>query len=419
MIAPPGQVTGRAADILALFAEARRRRRRRRLAGAAVGLAVAGLVAIGLTSGAAQHHPAQRARPAPRPAVIVKPHLPRFTLPAARVAWVDYSGRLHVGDVATGTQHVVANVPSDGGGWFVRASGHLYWPDFNSNKRIVAIRDYDLATGRIRDLARGESVFASADGRHVYIMRSGARLMELRADGSGAPRQLTVPAGWHLSFPSPTAVADGGIVVNANGDPRKTPQLAFGVWYPRTGLLRIIGRDGGVMAAYTPRRARYSLLAWSSGPCKNWNCPIKITNTATLATVTVRSPLGHGFTDPGAAFSPGGRQLAVFVRRASINSSWPNHSELALINTRTGRLRLVRAAKLETQEDAGWVLWLPGGKRLLAGALLSSYAVDAKTLAARPFFFIHGTSDHDIMDTPDINFSAVLLPPGHPVRLKR
>jgi hypothetical protein len=52
---------------------------------------------------------------------------------------------------------------------------------------------------------------------------------------------------------------------------------------------------------------------------------------------------------------------------------------------------------------------------LLAGALASSYAVDATTYAARPFFFFPQTAagraaDHNIMDTPDVNFSAVLLP---------
>ena len=41
--------------------------------------------------------------------------------------------------------------------------------------------------------------------------------------------------------------------------------------------------------------------------------------------------------------------------------------------------------------------------------------MDTSTYAARPFFFFPQTgdgpdADHDIMDTPDINFSAVLVP---------
>jgi hypothetical protein len=100
----------------------------------------------------------------------------------------------------------------------------------------------------------------------------------------------------------------------------------------------------------------------------------------------------------------------VFARRESLNSNRPNRSELAIINTRTGRMRLDRAARLLTQEDAGWVAWLPGSRRLLIGALSYSYAVATRSLVTRPFFFFPGTSDHDIMDTPDINFSAVVVP---------
>ena len=85
------------------------------------------------------------------------------------------------------------------------------------------------------------------------------------------------------------------------------------------------------------------------------------------------------------------------------------------MNTRTGAVRAVRTARLVTQEDAGWILWLPGGTRLLAGALTYSYAVDTTTYAARPFFFFPQAADgpaadHNIMDTPDVNFSAVVLP---------
>jgi hypothetical protein len=72
-------------------------------------------------------------------------------------------------------------------------------------------------------------------------------------------------------------------------------------------------------------------------------------------------------------------------------------------------MRLDRAARLLTQEDAGWVTWRPGSRRLLVGALSYSYAVATRSLVTRPFFF-PGTSDHDIMDTPDINFPAVVVP---------
>jgi hypothetical protein len=407
MIAPPGQASDRTADILALFAEARRRQRRRRLGTAAVLLALAGLVAIGLTGGGARHDPARRARPATRPAVIVKPRVPRFTLPAAQVAWVDYSGQLHIGAVATGTQHVVATIRSDAGGWFVAAAGHIYWPDFSTNSNSGPIRGYDVATGKIQRLGRGELVFAAPGGRSLYITRSATRLVEVRAGQPGGRRVFGVPPGWRLLCCQNSGTAAGGVIVNSAGG--SGPHAKTAIWDPRNGRIRPLGRGYVIDDVYTPAGGRSSLIAWQPARSAGRNGPVNITSTATLATVTVHSPLHHGFTEANGTFSPDGRSLAVFVRRASISSGWPNHSELAIINTRTGALRLVRAARLVTQEDAGWVLWLPGGGRLLAGALLASYAVDARTLAARPFYFFPG-NEHDIMDTPDINFSTVVIP---------
>jgi hypothetical protein len=416
MIAPPGRASARAAEIRALFAEARRRRRRRRLLGSAVGLMLAGSAVTSLAIGGRAHDPAPRIRAGEGPAVVAQRSPARFTLPPARVAWLDYWGGLHIGDVAAMTQHVVATVRSDEAGRLVRAGGHLYWPDIN--KTSAPIRDYDIATGRIRHLAPGQSVFASADGRHIYIVQTGTRVIERPADGSGGQRRLRVPAGWYLpGNPMGVAgVADGGIVVSAS-DYRSGPRAAIAVWTPRTGQVKIIG-TGLPWAAATPHAAHYSLLAWTHASCTILDCPIEITNTSTLATVTVRSPLGYGFTEGDGVFSPDGKRLALFARRASLNSSRANQSELAIVSTGTAAVRLVPAAHLLTQEDAGWAAWLPGGQRLLAGALLYSYAVDLKTLAARPFFFLPGAASryggHDIMNSGDINFSVTVLPPAAP-----
>jgi hypothetical protein len=126
--------------------------------------------------------------------------------------------------------------------------------------------------------------------------------------------------------------------------------------------------------------------------------------------VTVRSPLRHGFTTSGAAFSPDATRLAVLARTAPVSSLNPGSSVLAVVSTSTGRVRTVTGVRLDTTEDAGWALWLPGGDRLLAGALRGSFAVDTAAYAARPFFFLPAVSDHDIMNTPDVNFSVALLP---------
>ena len=210
-------------------------------------------------------------------------------------------------------------------------------------------------------------------------------------------------------------VGGGGILVSSRPDGPSRSPWNLATWDPATGKVTLVARGAVAVGAYTPPGGRYSLIAWAPAPCMSGNCPIEITNTATRATVTARSPLPYGFAQ-GAAFSPDGTRLAVFERTASINSSCcANNSVLAIVNTRTGAVRAVRAARLVTQEDAGWILWLPGGRRLLAGALTYSYAVDTTTYAARPFFFFPQTADgpdadHNIMDTPDINFSAVLLP---------
>jgi hypothetical protein len=407
VIAPAGQQARTAAGPEALFAEARRRRRRRRLAAAVVCLVLAGSAAAGLAAawpgrGAATSHR--------HPGAAAAARAPGFALPPARVAWVDYNGHLHVGDLATRVQHVVATVDASAADPMIQAGGRLYWAGINKN--VAPIRDYDIATGKIQSLARGDSVFASPDGRHIYIVQTGTRLIELPADGTGTPRRLALPAGWHMSgILGNWSVAGGIIVYSSAADPGPRP-VTLAIWSPTTGHVKIIGRGLNVIDTYTPPGARYSLLAWTAG-CRQ-RCRLGIINTSTLASVTVRSPNRYGFTYGGlfssGAFSPDGTRLAVFVNTTNPQDPYnaPN-SVLAIVNTRTGALQLVRAARLVTTEDAGWARWLPGGSRLIAGAQAGSYAVDAATLAARPFYFF-GPPGEDINSSGDINFSATVLP---------
>jgi hypothetical protein len=353
-VADPDAGGGLAERIQALFKEAHRRRQRRRLAYVLIAAVSVIAVVLGLATGWPRDRDQLARHGDARPTGM---GAPGFTLPPATVAWVDYGGRVHVGDV----------------------------------RRMVS----------------GTGVFASPDGRQLYVVQDDTSLLELPASGTGAARRLTLPSGWYVDPPD-QAVAGGVVVVSRPGRPARPWNLA--VWNPGRGGVRIIGRGGAaeVMAAYTPPGARYSLLAWQPAACPSGDCPIEITNTATTATVTFRSPLHRGFTTIGAAFSPDGTHLAVFARTASLD---PLHygSELVLLSIGTGAARLVTGVQLDTPEDAGWVLWLPGGTRLLAGALDYSYAVDTATYAARPFFFFPGNSDHDIMDTPDVNFSVTLL----------
>jgi hypothetical protein len=388
----------------ALFKEARQRRRRRRLAGAMVSLVLAGSVAAGVIIGGRHHDPPARTRESGQPVAPAKASPARITLPAVRMAWIDSAGDLVVGDLATGARHVAG--PSDSSDSWppVSTDGHVYWSDFN--KTSAPIRDYDLATGKVRYLARGESAFASADGRHLYIEQSDRALIELHGDGSGPPAVLRVPAGWYAAAGNAPWLAlegavAGGIVVYSsdNQDPLPGSERE-GIWNPRTGQVRILGQGREIIDAYTPPGARYSLIAWIPASGRGPNTPeIEVTNTSTLATVTVHSPLHHGFAFSGIpAFSPGGTRIALFARTATLGTG--GMSKLVIASTRTGAVRLVPGVSLFTTEDAFWAMWLPGGQRLLAGALTSGYVVDTRTLAARPFAFF-----------PSVDgFSAVVIP---------
>jgi hypothetical protein len=346
-----------------------------------------------------------------RPGPATAPRPPGFTLPPARVAWVDYNGRLHTANLATGAQHVVATVDASPADPMIQASGRLYWADINKN--LAPVRDYDIGTGKIQYLARGSSVFASGDGRHLYIVQTVTRLIELPADGAGPPRRLALPAGWRMSgLLGNWSVAGGIVVYSSAAGPSRSP-VTLAVWSPGTGQVKIIGQDLGIIDTYTPPGASYSLVAWTPTGCAR-RCPLAITNTSTLASLTVRSPNRYGFTYSGlfssGAFSADGKRLAVFLNTTNPQDPYNSpYSMLAIINTKAGSLRLVHAARLVTTEDVGWARWLPGGNRLIVGAEGGSYAVDAVTLAARPLSFL-GSAGEDINSSGDINFSATILP---------
>lgn len=278
----------------------------------------------------------------------------------------------------------------------------MYWSD--SNQNVAPIRAYDPATAKIRYLARGESVFAAANGQRVYIAQNGSTLLELHAEGSGPPTVLRVPARWYVSahaydWISWEGTVAGGIVVYSRDDLNDVPDnVRAGIWNPATGQVRMLGK-GLIAAAYTPPGASYSLLVQvpEAGRFPQ-DLSLKITNTATLATVTIRSPLRYGFAISGApAFSPDGSQMAIFARTARLGSG--GMSKLEIFNTRTGAVRLVPHITVFTTEDAFWALWLAGGHRILVGTVASSYVVDARTFAVRPFSFFPSTD----------GFSAVML----------
>ena len=77
----------------------------------------------------------------------------------------------------------------------------------------------------------------------------------------------------------------------------------------------------------------------------------------------------------------------------------------AMADAGTGAMRLAGAVRLGIGEDRAWAGWLPDGRHLPTGGAVSSYAVNAATLSARPLYFTHGR-DHYIEASQDLNYSA-------------
>jgi hypothetical protein len=387
----------------AIFTAARRRRRRIRLTTGLIAVVLAGSVAV-LLANWPQHNGAPGKPDASAALRAVQ-------LPAAQVAWVDYTGRLHIGSLVTGHQRVAAVASSDPVVPLTAAGDHLYW--VNTGGTYWQIQSLDLATGKIASLGFGMAVFASANGRQVFIAQTGESLLELPAAG-GRSRSLNLPAGWFVAglsddFTSPAAVS-GGVLVQASDSASSSRPTKLAVWNPDSGRLTLISSgvsaNGGLLGAVTPPGANYSLVAWWQGSCYPSSCALQITNTATRSTRTLRSPLGHGFAY-GVAFSQDGSELAAFANTFGLSTT-PAAAELAVISTRTGAARLVPHVSLLMGQDIAWARWLPGGKMLLVGGSTFSGAVNSETLSVRPYYFVHGR-DHYIEDSQDVNYSAVVI----------
>ena len=220
----------------------------------------------------------------------------------------------------------------------------------------------------------------------------------------GKPRVFNLPSGWYL--PGGDGVADpvagqgldtaNGILVQSKESPGVSARR-IAVWNPRTGTVEVIGRARAVIDAYTPPGARFSLLAWLPAGCRPpGGCLVKITDTASGAVTTARSPSAGGFA-VGGAFSPDGSRLAVFVNAPSGRSA-----RLALVDPATGGLRFARTHALPLGVDYGWARWIASG-RLLAGTATGGYLVDAATLGARPLHARKGSG------SSGINYTTVVI----------
>ncbi len=401
----------------ALFQQAWRRQRRRRLAAGAAVLVLAGAaaggVAIGWRGTAASHRAATS-----RPRTAGTPGFPGPG-PGPLAAWVGDNGALHVASLATGRQRVVTHSRADPSVPLVVAGGRLYWIDtsgFYSRKYGMwteGAHSLNLATGKISMIAPGQALAASGDRRTVFVAWTGIDVVEVPADGSGPARQLALPRGWFVASNggigggAANAGAVGDRLLVQSSDFQGSPQPdTLGLWRPGTHQVWVLGRAAsanyGVIGTVTLPGSAAGLVAWIPASCGlfRWAC-IKITNTADMSSLTVRSPTRHGFA-LGGAFTPNGRALAAFTVTGTGGRHSGPSADLTVINTRTGAVRVVARARYQIGAATLWAAPVPGKDQFLAGGPFKAYAVDPATLATR---LLPGDLSHDL------NYSTVVFTP--------
>jgi hypothetical protein len=240
LTAPPVAPGSGAAQ--ALFREARRRRRRRWLAGIAVVLVASAAVPVSSLTWLHRASGPGHGRTGPAGGVLAA------RSSAAAAVWFDGT-RLHVGAIHPGgrvTQSAGAEVDADLLP-LVPAGGRVYWVD-PAGTYVPALGHWsqvvqylDMATGKIGTAGPGQTVFRSADGRHLLMSQTATSLSETPLSG-GAPRQLTLPGGWYLpggdGLPgvlsgAGLATANGIIVQSAESPGVRARTIA--VWNPRSG----------------------------------------------------------------------------------------------------------------------------------------------------------------------------------------
>jgi hypothetical protein len=396
-----------------LFSEARRRRRRRWLVGGAVVLLLTAMTAAFALTWA---HRMPGGRGGARSAGAASAG-EAASAPAAIAVWSDGTSLL-TGDIEPGGSVIPRVVAEANVGPLplLRAGQRVYWvdpagafvPGLGHWSQLV--RYLDLATGKIATAGPGQTVFLSADGRYLLMSQTGTSLTQTPVTG-GSPRTLTLPPGWYL--PGGDGLADvlsgaglataNGILVQSGQSPGPSGTV-IGLWNPAGHRVAVIGRAQAVIGAYTPPGAGRTLLAWLPAVCTG-NCPVQITDTATMATRSVRSPLGHGFA-MGGAFSPDGTRLALFGRVKDGSAA-----RLALVNLAAGTVRTAREPRLALGMDIAWARWLPDGRRLVMGpASTGGYLTDTETLSAEPLVVVRGHGQHRASNQ-DPNYTTVLAPP--------
>ena len=197
-----------------------------------------------------------------------------------QIAWADYFGQLHIGDLAGLTQRVVAQADADPTASLVSLNHSIFWvramlPNRNQTADPIPnpmVQGFDTTTGRTFTVASGTQVFGSLDDTFMYIETNNGHLAEYWPNGASKDRNLQLPKGWVLTDSSllgdPTPVVANGILVESvlaqNGLPvhvcsdsvgalcpattrlqqlSKKP-LTLAIWNPTSGHVRVMGKCG-------------------------------------------------------------------------------------------------------------------------------------------------------------------------------
>ena len=386
-----------------LFEEAHRRRTRIR---AASGLAV--VVSALLIAAAAFSLSSPASRSTTRPAASDGKSGGKSggsASPVSSVVWMDYRNRLRVGNVTGRSERVLATVEAspltpvvvaaglayvvDTAGTFVPSLGH--WSE--------VVDTVDLATGAVRFAEPGDWVFPAGNGRDLFVSQSGdSSVFEISPRARHRTSTLTLPHGWYL--PGGFGVAAGQyIVVQSNDSGTVTHPDAIGLWNPRRQTVHVLMRsasdytaaspDHGIVGATAPTKGRDALLVWMRPSCRpTASCPLEVTDTTTMRTRTLASPLRKGFA-PGGTITPAGRRIVAFALGAP---GAPRTAQVAVIDLATGATGLVPRARVELGQVAAWAIWLPRADAALAGTAQQVYEVQVARRSARPVVFRHGSS---------------------------
>ena len=431
VVSPPEDLQSDAAQLL--FREARRRRRRRWLVAA---LMVVAILLVGTTAGLAADGggtntaPLSPSTPRAIPPTVRPSHsvLPGTT----RLVWFA-SGGLHLGDPSQGSDRVVALVDA-AATRLVSIGSRVYFfrrgsPDVstaNGGNRIAVL---DIGSGRVRSLGAGINLTTTTDGRDLLVAIDPIHLVELSPTGARLSPVWTVPSGYTLNTYAsqhPLAAVAGGIAVESTRPSPTSGAYVLAIWYPTSNAIRVLGHDSFVIGSYTRPGANHSLLAWIDGSGAGADVDrLAITDTATMTTRRISSPLGGVFSSAvpqygpdvaefgsnfigGGAFSPDGRQLAAFVS-AFRPHDWPN-AQLVLVNPDTGSVQLIGNTLIQIGEPAGWATWSPTGSDLYGGSyregpVIQAFALKAGRTQATPLTFDKNAAD-------DVTGSAVSVRVG-------